>query len=380
MKKQKRCFQCMELYAEGQICPVCGFDHSKYQSSLDALQPGTILRGRYFVGMRLNQNQIENAYLAWDNLEETAVTIREYYPTELVRRDLTGEQGNKLLVPEGEAGKRYQKGMKGFVREARALVQFSAMPGVLMGKEFFHENNTAYLIQERRKGITLAEYIQENGKMKPEKALRGMKPVLRSLDRLHRAGIFHQNINPDHIIVSENGEMLLTDFGTVRMLEYSGEREPGRFLQRGYAPAEQYQMQEQCDAAADVYAVCAVFYYMMTAEAPEDAEKREEGARLKPFADYGVSLSKERRRVLRKGLAVSKDRRCQTMRELYQALYGFEKNKWFLRLGCGLAVLLLLIVLLGKAVISLEQNKTAETNQVEDVVDSSQQEEKKPSL
>ncbi len=344
MSKKKRCFGCMELYEGESLCPKCQFDESKYQPAAEILQLGTILHGRYLLGKMIKQSPVEILYLAWDNMKQETVVLKEYFPGLFAGRDTGGKQGNKVVPSDGER-QSYQKGFKEFVREARLLTRFYNLPGIIVNRDFFQENNTAYLVMDYIKGETLKEHIQRHGPIKADKALRMIKPLVHSLDRLHRGGIVHLDICPEHIILTESGKLVLTDFGGVRLSEVHVQGKWKECLRDGFAPAEQYQGLQ--GAYTDIYGICAVLYYAITGETPVDAREREEGMRLAPFAQAGASVSKERVRSIKKGMAIAREKRFQSMKELYRALYGMGKHRRKFKLNGVAAAVVVLLVFAG---------------------------------
>lgn len=73
-------------------------------------------------------------------------------------------------------------------------------------------------------GITLKEYIAENGVLSPEDILELMAPVLESLDEVHKQGLIHRDISPDNIMLLKNGKVKLMDFGAARDYTDFGEK------------------------------------------------------------------------------------------------------------------------------------------------------------
>ncbi len=96
-------------------------------------------------------------------------------------------------------------------------------------------NNTAYIVMEYLDGITLKEYIAENGVLSPEDILELMAPVLESLDEVHKQGLIHRDISPDNIMLLKNGKVKLMDFGAARDYTDFGEKSLSIVLKPGYA-------------------------------------------------------------------------------------------------------------------------------------------------
>ena len=77
----------------------------------------------------------------------------------------------------------------------------------------FEENNTAYLVMEYLDGCTLAQMLKEKKKMPVEEALKMIRPVIRSLQEIHKNNLIHRDITPDNIFITKSGELKVLDFG-----------------------------------------------------------------------------------------------------------------------------------------------------------------------
>ena len=99
-------------------------------------------------------------------------------------------------------------------------------------------------------------------------------PVMEALMHLHSRGILHGDISPDNLLFDKNGSLKLIDFGAALQ---KGETRREKNLKEGYAPVEQYQDKEKIGPWSDIYALCAVWYEMVTGHkvpsAPERAKK-----------------------------------------------------------------------------------------------------------
>ena len=107
-------------------------------------------------------------------------------------------------------------------------------------RDFFHENDTSYIVMEYVEGDTVKEEVEEKGKMPPKMVLESMQPVLRSLSAIHESGLLHRDIAPDNLILRSNGSQVLVDFGTARFLSDDDEKTMTIFFKSGYSANEQY--------------------------------------------------------------------------------------------------------------------------------------------
>ena len=342
------------------------------------LAVNTVLAGKYLVGPVLGEGGFGITYAGYDLNMETRIAIKEYFPVELVTRDTTrrsaGDSGavsggsvsgalasgggpsasgvsssgggsDRVISLSGEKSKTYQQGLKKYVDEARNVSRFADIPGIVSVKDFFYENNTAYIVMEYIEGISLKEYLkQKGGKVSEEEALAILRPVLEALEKVHAAGIVHRDISPDNIMLTFTGKgeagagqsgvsavygnisaVKLIDFGAARMATKNDQKSLTIILKHGYAPEEQYRSHGEQGPWTDVYALCAVLYRMLTGKVPEPAMDRLFSDGLKRPEELGVKVTPAVSEAIMRGLAVKKEDRIQSVRELMDALYAGKK-------------------------------------------------------
>lgn len=330
------CPGCMRELKD-EICPHCGFSYTAYQQNLRCLPLHTILAGKYLVGKVLGQGGFGITYIGFDLNMESRIAIKEYFPVELVSRDTSGAAGDRVLSLSGEKSITYQQGLKKYVAEARNVSRFSEIPGVVSIKDFFYENETAYIIMEYIEGESLKEYLKQKGPLTEAETLSLMKPVLEALEKVHASGMIHRDISPDNIMltfregaeksdISQIKDVKLIDFGAARMAAGSDPKSLTIVLKHGYAPEEQYRTHGEQGTWTDIYAVCATMYRMLTGSTPEPAMDRLFEDRLKSFEDCRIRVSRNTADAILKGLAVKKENRISTVRELMQSLYEGKKT------------------------------------------------------
>ncbi len=313
------CPNCMTEY-EGNICPHCGRARGDKQDNSHALKPYTILSGKYLVGNVIGEGGFGITYIGFDLNLEVKIAIKEYYPNGFVTREsevtsvVTGYTAND---PE-----RFRKWKDSFVREARNLAKFSNLPGIVHVRDFFQENNTAYIIMEYVEGETLKTYLKNRKTpMTVEEVLELMEPVIKSLSRVHDGGIIHRDISPDNIMIQEGGDIKLIDFGAAREFEAGNERSMSVLLKPGYAPEEQYRTRGEQGPWTDVYALSATIYRCITGIKPVESMERMRADELKKPSEIGVNISPETENALMTGMAVYAESRIRDMNALHSALY-----------------------------------------------------------
>ena len=330
MDVNKLCLYCMKEINEDspEVCPHCGRRRDDSEENLHALQPYTILQGKYLVGEVMGEGGFGITYVGLDLNLETKLAIKEFYPNGLVTREsmVTSTVTN---YTGGQSEAQYMKWRDSFVQEARNLARFSGLPGIVNVRDFFQENNTAYIVMEFVEGETLKTYLKSRGgRITEMETLEMMKPVIHSLSKVHEAGLIHRDISPDNIMIENKGTVRLIDFGAARDIGVGDGKSMSVLLKPGYAPEEQYRSKGNQGPWTDVYAMCATIYRCITGEKPVEAMERMRDDTLRMPSELGLSISPNVEQTVLAGLAVFAEKRIQSMDELMEGLYNNRQVRY----------------------------------------------------
>ena len=306
------CFTCMNEITDGNFCHHCMKENTP-DDIVYRLKPGTILNNKYLVGNCIGEGGFGITYIGRDLTLDMRVAIKEFFPNGYVNRNNTHSQD---VTATTESQKQiFYKGKDNFLEEARKIAKFSGESGIVGVREYFEANGTAYIIMDYLDGVNLASYVRNNGVIDAPTVFRLMLPMVRSLKRIHDAGIIHRDISPDNIMFLKNGVLKLMDFGSARYFT-NEQKEMSVLLKQGYAPEEQYRKNGDQGPWTDVYGLCATMYRCITGTIPVDALDRMRSDGLVPPSKMGVDIPESMEVVLMYGLAVFKENRCQSMDEL----------------------------------------------------------------
>ena len=318
------------------ICPSCGKNFDA-EIAPHHLQPGVMLHNRYLVGSAIGEGGFGITYIGRDTLLDLKVAIKEYYPSGYANRSnmasSTVMSGTRTDIIEY-----FDKGKHKFINEARTLAKFSNETGIVSVRDFFEENNTAYIIMEYLEGTTLKSYIEQNGTITPEATVGLLLPVMESLKKVHSQGLIHRDISPDNIMLTEDNKVKLLDFGAARNVSSSGyaDKSLSVMLKPGYAPEEQYRSRGQQGPWTDIYALCATMYKCITGITPDDAAQRMFEDEVKAPSDLGIEIAPNVEAAILKGMSVHQKDRYQTIDDLIAALKGKDEAAAILA-GAGVA-------------------------------------------
>lgn len=321
----KICFGCFEQYDDAfDMCPHCGYVEGTEPELAMYMRPGTVLQERYVIGVALGHGGFSVTYLAWDALLQHKVAIKEYLPSEYATR-APGE--SRLKVFTGKPGEYFRFGREKFLDEARRLSNFQNEAGIVHVFDCFEENGTAYLVMEYLEGETLSAYLKrKGGRIEPEQAIGLLRPVMVSLQRIHDSGMIHRDIAPDNIMVLKDGGVRLIDFGAARHAVQDCEKSMTVIIKDGYSPEEQYSSHSVQGPAADVYALSATLYQMVTGIVPPNAMERSESQStrgkdlLVPPGKYCKALTRAQETAILNGMCLHTQDRTQSVAELYEEL------------------------------------------------------------
>ena len=314
-----RCYNCMkELPTDSaSFCPFCG-KNPKEQNPPHRLAAGTVLHNRYLIGATLGEGGFGITYVGFDQTLYIKVAVKEYYPSGIATRFNT--ISNDVRVSADRQQESFEKGKDSFLKEARSVAQFSNETGVVDVRDFFTENNTAYIVMEFLDGVDLNKHIHNNGIMEANQTFDMMLPLMRTLEKMHRQNVIHRDISPDNIMLLKNGTLKLMDFGSARQYSRDESRSLSVVLKPGFAPFEQYSRKGKQGPWTDVYALCATIYACITGKAPSDSLDRSVTDDLKKPSELGISIPENLEKALMKGLAVHRENRFRNMSELIAAI------------------------------------------------------------
>lgn len=289
-----------------------------------ALAPSTCLKHTYIINGILGEGGFGITYSGKNKATDKRVAIKEYFPTGLAVRQ---EQADAFLLYPVSRKKEelFLRGKQHFLNEAGILKEFQYLENIVSVYDVFEENNTAYIVMDYIEGLTLKQYIEENGYLSFTELLSLTAPVIQALSAIHKKKLIHRDISPDNLILGTDNQLHVIDFGAARHENITGGQHTV-MLKSGYAPPEQYFSDSRTGAWVDVYALCATMYFALTGNPPSAAIHRLEQDSL-DFPDTLTDLLPWQQAALEKGLHIRMSKRYQNMDELYDALTAAPESE-----------------------------------------------------
>src|SRR5271157_4777607 len=180
------CMGCMREKGLANTCPICHWEKHNPPSTPLQLQPRTVLRGRYLLGVALGQGGFGITYLGWDLTENRKLAVKECFPVAFSTRAADHTTVSPIST---NAHQDLQYGLTKFEAEGQALQRFKNHPGVVSILDFFQANGTAYIVMTYLEGKTFKQYLDiHGGRIHFDEALRILSPVMGTLSDVHAVG------------------------------------------------------------------------------------------------------------------------------------------------------------------------------------------------
>ena len=211
---------------------------------------GEVIADRYELRELVGSGGMSSVYRALDRLLERNVAL-------------------KILHPHYGDDEEY---VERFRREARAVAQLSH-PNIVTVIDRGESDGQQYIVFEYIDGESLKQLVDRTGPLPARRAIELVLQVADALAFAHQAGLVHRDVKPQNILVTEDGQAKVTDFGIARSLDVEhGVTQTGTVLgTSNYLSPEQARGQA-VTPATDVYSLGVVVFELLTGEVPFPGE------------------------------------------------------------------------------------------------------------
>lgn len=235
------------------------------------IKDNTLLQGgKYKIIHFISAGGFGNTYEAELCMIHKRVAIKEFFVKNFCNRD---SETSQVSVSTSSNQHLVNKLKQKFIDEAASIWQFNH-PNIVRVTDVFEENGTAYYVMDYIDGISLHGMLKRGGAMTEEKALKYIKQVAGALTYVHGQNRLHLDIKPGNIMVDANDNAILIDFGASKQYDEQGENTSTLLGLNtiGYAPVEQMSRSfSDFNPSADVYALGATLYKLLTNITPQDS-------------------------------------------------------------------------------------------------------------
>nr|WP_260860802.1 protein kinase [Mycobacterium tilburgii] len=154
-----------------------------------------------------------------------------------------------------------------FQLEARTVARLKD-PGLVAVYDHGLDARHPFLVMELIEGGTLRELLAERGPMPPHAVAAVLRPVLGGLAAAHRAGLVHRDVKPENVLISDEGEVKIADFGLVRAVATAGITSTSVILgTAAYLSPEQVR-DGNAGPRSDVYSTGILTHELLTGSTP----------------------------------------------------------------------------------------------------------------
>lgn len=300
----------------------------------NTLKPGSRLKSskrEYIIEEVLGQGGFGITYKAsWQTVVENVPVKIPFAIKEFFMSDSCERHGgnNSQIVYSNPVKDKVEEARSDFLAEARRLNSLQHQhPCIVKVNEVFEANNTAYYVMEYLDGSSLRRLIHKSGPLAEQEALGYILPLAQGVQSLHDSLITHLDIKPDNVMMKrdlQDDSMLpvLIDFGLSKHYDAAGNatstvRAGG--ISAGYAPVEQYTGITTFTPEADVYALAATLFFMLTGHDPAIAT---ELTQEKIEAALPASVTPQTRSAIKDAMRTFKHERTQSVNEFISNLSG----------------------------------------------------------
>lgn len=221
-----------------------------------------------------------------------------------------------------------------FTREMRALYKLNKCENIvsILGDDYLAVSSTrekvGVIYLEFINGIELGQISIENLTSKEKFSI--IKQLLDAIEISHSNGIIHRDINPKNIMITEDKQVKIIDFGICKINDMINSATVYKLGTNAYSAPEVHQHSENATEKSDLYSIGAVIYFLFTGKQPPLAVQFQE------ILDKARGMDIELKPILKKVVAENPDERYENIFELRSAL-----SKLFLRfLDSGKVILL----------------------------------------
>jgi eukaryotic-like serine/threonine-protein kinase len=154
-----------------------------------------------------------------------------------------------------------------FRREARAAAKLTH-PNIVSIYDVGEEGGVHFIVMEFVKGMTLKKLIQKDAPLSTEKVVHISMQIAKAMEFAHEHEIIHRDIKPQNVIITDNGEIKVTDFGIARAGATSTMTRTGAVMGTAHYISPEQAQGSIVGPTTDIYSLGVVMYEMATGELP----------------------------------------------------------------------------------------------------------------
>jgi tRNA A-37 threonylcarbamoyl transferase component Bud32 len=240
------------LRTHGLVTPVPPGDPTPLEESPGRPAPHEAPRdeGRYQRKGRLGGGGMAEVYLAHDQVLDRDVALK-------VLRQQYAED---------------EEFVERFEREAKSAAALNHPNIVAVYDRGKAEDGSYYIAMEYVPGGSLKEHLLEEAPLAPRAAVTLALQIAKALEAAHKRGVIHRDIKPQNVLLTEEGEAKVADFGIARAASSATMTKTGSVLGTAHYLSPEQALGQQATTRSDLYSLGVVLYEMLTGGFPYDAD------------------------------------------------------------------------------------------------------------
>ena len=270
---------------------------------------GKRLDGRYEIMEVIGVGGMAVVYKAYDNIDQRTVAV-------------------KILKEEFHANEEFKRRFK---NESKAI---ALLPheNIVRVFDVSYGDMLQYIVMEYVEGITLKEYIQQQGKIDPREAIYFISQILRALQHAHDKGIVHRDVKPQNMMLQSDGTIKVTDFGIARFSRGDTKTMTDTAIGSVHYFSPEQAKGKLTDEKTDLYAAGVVLYEMLTGSLPFQSDNAVSVALMQlqkePILprELNPDLPVGLEQIIMKAMQKSVADRYQTASEMLLDIENFKRN------------------------------------------------------
>lgn len=209
------------------------------------MRQGQLLNERYKIIKKIGSGGTAEVYLARDTILERDVAIKALRSEYINDTEFTTR----------------------FDREAQAATSLTH-PNIVNIFDVGEEEDNLYMVMEYVDGLTLKEYIQQQGPIEVNEAVDIVKQIISAIAHAHDNDIVHRDIKPQNILMNSFGQAKVTDFGIAIALSATSLTQTNSILGSVHYLSPEQARGGMATKKSDIYSIGILFYELLTGRLP----------------------------------------------------------------------------------------------------------------